>query len=100
MGAEAQRNLFGVAELEGLERAAVEGEVQLLYRGVPLYAFGTDDPVGRDFVIASLLRSGLRGKTVAKLCGAQGTSPECVSGRPRVGSRPWRLGDGRAARPS
>jgi len=54
--------------LGGIERREVGGQVELLLHGRPVLAYRSDDPVARDFVIATLLRDGLRGKTVATLC--------------------------------
>jgi hypothetical protein len=100
MDAMEQRGLFEATELAGLERAEVEGEIQLFYRGVPVYAFGADDPIGRDFVIASLLRSGLQGKTVAKLCGVSAGHVTGVRQRVAAGGFEALASRGRPGRPA
>lgn len=55
--------------LTGFDREACDGGVQILLHGRPVLSFAADDPVGRDFVVATLLHNGLRGKSVAQLCG-------------------------------
>lgn len=64
------QEIFTTTEcLTGFERQAFDGEVRIVLHGRPVLGFSEADPVGRDFVISTLLDIGLRGKSVAKLCG-------------------------------
>lgn len=55
--------------LGGFERRELDGCVEILLHGRPVLGYPQDDPVGRDFVIAMLLRDKRKGKTVAALTG-------------------------------
>ncbi len=66
----ARQGSFAETEaLSGFERHELDGEVRIVVHGRPVLAFSEADPVGRDFVIITLLEIGLRGKSVARLCG-------------------------------
>ncbi len=61
--------MFTGAEcLTGFERREFDGQVEILLHGRPVLPYSASDAVGRDFVIATLLHIGLRGKSVAQLC--------------------------------
>ncbi len=60
--------MLSAADLAGVERLELDGVVRIHYRGVPVLSYDADDPVARDFVIATLLRVGLSGKSAAALC--------------------------------
>lgn len=69
MGTEAQQILFEECGLSGLEKVAIGDEVLLVYRGLAVLSYGAEDRVGRDMAVAMLLRNGMKGKSVARLCG-------------------------------
>ena len=54
--------------LTGFEGRELDGQVEILLHGRPVLSYSSSDAVGRDFVIATLLHIGLRGKSVAQLC--------------------------------
>lgn len=61
--------MFTEAEcLMGFERRELDGQVEILLHSRPVLSYSASDAVGRDFVIATLLHIGLRGKSVAQLC--------------------------------
>ena len=60
-----------------LERLEAGDLVTILFQGLAVLTFDHGDPIGRDLVIASLVRLGLKGLTVATLCRV---SPAHVSG--------------------
>ena len=60
-----------------LERLEAGDLVTILFQGLAVLTFDHGDPLGRDLVIASLVRLGLKGLTVATLCRV---SPAHVSG--------------------
>lgn len=85
MADEGQWELFEASHLAGLEHIVVDGEVRIVMRGVPLLAFSADDPVQRDFVVATLLQAGLQGKSVAELCRVSQGHVSGVRARVRAG---------------
>lgn len=67
--ADADRTWFGGDGFGPLLERCEAGElITICYQGLAVLTFERTDPIARDVVIASLLRLGLRGKTVAALC--------------------------------
>lgn len=60
----------------GIESRRVGDHIEIAYQGMPVMAFAVGDLTARDWTIASLRETGLKGKTVAGLCH---TSPAQVS---------------------
>lgn len=77
--------LFSTEDLEGLDSVEVAGEVRITYRGVAVLGFAKSDAVVRDIVVASLLRTGLKGKSVARLCGVSEAHVTGVRKRVKAG---------------
>jgi len=77
--------LFPEGDLEGVGSVEAGGEVRITYRGVAVLGFSREDPVGRDIVVASLLRAGMKGKSVARLCGVSEAHVTGVRKRVRAG---------------
>ncbi len=60
---------FEVEDFDGgIEGIRAGDHIEIAYQGMPVMAFDVNDTVARDWTIASLLRTGLKGKTVAQLC--------------------------------